>query len=96
MQSTSACPERDDLARLLLGQVADAEAEVLEQHMSHCQRCLEKTRSLRLDDDTLLEAIRQSAKADPLWDEAADRLIARLCQMPSLGTNDTPCGDATP
>ncbi len=96
MASTSTCPDRESLTRLLLGQVADAEADVLEQHMGQCEQCLETTRSLRLENDTLLQAVRTSAKAEPLEsDEAADRLIARICQMTSLATDDTPCESAT-
>jgi serine/threonine-protein kinase len=39
MRQDCDCPETKVLERLMLGQLPDAEAEVLERHLSHCDRC---------------------------------------------------------
>jgi anti-sigma factor RsiW len=40
------CPDREVLQSLVLGQLADAEAGPLEEHLAQCQRCAEALQGL--------------------------------------------------
>jgi serine/threonine protein kinase/WD40 repeat protein len=57
MPTASHCPDVDLLEKFLLGRVADAAAEQLENHISTCPRCAERLQSLRAD-DPLVSAMR--------------------------------------
>jgi Leucine-rich repeat (LRR) protein len=84
MTDFTPCPERDDLERLLLGRVPEAQAEVLEGHLSACGRCLQTARTLRAE-DPLVAAIRAGARAtDVPAGEADEALIALLDCLPQV------------
>jgi hypothetical protein len=62
MLQTLPCPEAHDLQRFLLGQLARADADYLEEHLVHCQRCLTKVPALKAS-DAVVEAMRALAEA---------------------------------
>ena len=53
-------PTLGDLQRFLLGQVEDAEAVRVQDHLSGCGQCLDTVANLTTE-DTLLAAVRRSA-----------------------------------
>jgi serine/threonine protein kinase/Leucine-rich repeat (LRR) protein len=57
MAEGKTCPSRDDLQRLLLGQLGHAEAARLEMHLDGCPNCLSVLRQ-SIASDELLEAVR--------------------------------------
>jgi serine/threonine protein kinase len=60
MPSTVTCPSEHDLQQLLLGQMSDAQAEPLEEHLQGCDRCLETASKLHVQ-DTLAQVVRAQA-----------------------------------
>jgi serine/threonine protein kinase len=81
MPPATRCPDARDLERLLLGQVADDEAEALESHLRDCPTCLETVRTARTQ-DTLVEALRgQEIEPDPDGDGTLQSLIGRVKEM---------------
>src|SRR5438105_15019954 len=88
MAAISACPDRHDLERLLLGAMPDNEAAGLEEHVAHCGHCLDTVRGLKTEDD-LVAALRSGAKQTaPLPDQAADWLLGRLYHLPRCAAGD--------
>ena len=60
MQQVASCPSRQDLERLLQGQMPFAQVEQLAQHLEKCDRCVKTVQTLKVD-DTLVEVIRKTA-----------------------------------
>jgi anti-sigma factor RsiW len=78
MSDPSRCPDVPTLQRLLLGQVAVAEADQLEAHFAGCSRCGSTAGGVRAE-DTLVEALRGLAAATPAAArEEVHTLIDRL------------------
>ncbi len=57
MATVSSCPQPERLQQLLLGQVSDAAAERMEQHLESCARCSRLLPKLAAD-DALVETMR--------------------------------------
>src|SRR5262245_45146236 len=57
MVLTSACPEVRQWLEFLRGELAEADALPLEQHLTACTACLQTVRGLR-QEDTLADSIR--------------------------------------
>ncbi len=77
----SACPARQELEQLLLGQVPEGEAEELERHFGQCEGCLRAARSLETD-DPFVTVVRASSRAARSADtEIPTNLIDRLCGL---------------
>jgi hypothetical protein len=57
MAEWSICPSRDDLQRLILGQLVGEDAARIEQHLNGCLTCLNVLRECAASDE-LLEAVR--------------------------------------
>jgi eukaryotic-like serine/threonine-protein kinase len=75
------CPDPKALERFLLGDVGEAEAEVLEAHLLDCARCAELCGRLPAD-DTLSEALRTATDLVELQDEPRlARLMDRLVRL---------------
>jgi serine/threonine-protein kinase len=103
MSGRSLCPGRQELEQLLLGQVAEAEAEELERHFGQCEGCLRAARSLGTDDPlvTVVRASSHAARTDDT--EVPTILIDRLrgLRQQLLGlmpasSPDGPVGPAVP
>src|SRR5262245_17474325 len=78
MNSSSNCRQPEDLQRFLLGQLAAADAEQVQKHLTACPRCLDTISHLQAS-DTLVDAFRAQAQAAaPVEAEAVARLINRL------------------
>ncbi len=97
MNSVMACPDRDTLQQLLLGQLPPPRGEQLAQHLEECPHCSTVVESLSAE-DTLVEAIRaQATPGDGPETESVRRLIERLRQPEIaavvMSSNDTPMSD---
>ncbi|HET6327086.1 MAG TPA: protein kinase [Planctomycetaceae bacterium] len=66
MAAMSACPSRDELQRMVLGQLADEPAERIQQHLDRCDTCV-GTLQQCVASDEFLEAVRavRGAASDP-------------------------------
>jgi eukaryotic-like serine/threonine-protein kinase len=82
MPMISSCPDADTLQRLLLGQVSEAEAGPLEEHLADCTRCRALLPQLE-GRDALIDTLRggQSLAAELPRGEAVDRLMRRLHRL---------------
>ncbi len=81
MTSDLACPDRDALERLLLGDIPAEEMAALEGHVAACPHCLEVVRDVTTE-DALVLAVRAGGRAGDIPPEEADpTLIARLCRL---------------
>jgi hypothetical protein len=83
MPPVTRCPDARDLQRLLLGDVADDEAEALERHLHDCPACLRIVRATEAN-DTLVEALRGQrieTDADDTLQSVVGRLIVRVQEM---------------
>jgi serine/threonine protein kinase len=77
----AACPNTVELQRFLLGQVSEAEADTLEQHLVQCSRCRHSLQALDKP-DSLLQTARAVTNRPALQPHAgAAGLIARLVQV---------------
>jgi serine/threonine protein kinase/Leucine-rich repeat (LRR) protein len=102
MLGNMSCPDDTVLARLVLGQLPDAEAEALAEHLEACGRCVATVEAQRID-DTLVAAARTSAGAgDESESAAVQALIDRLSGMfsavadaPAAQSADVPDGMET-
>jgi eukaryotic-like serine/threonine-protein kinase len=87
------CPPGADLLRLVRGELAARDADVLEQHLSQCSDCFEKCKSLDAQGGTT--AVRCHQGATPSESEnpgpEAKALIQRIC---ALLPPAAPLGDA--
>jgi serine/threonine protein kinase/Tfp pilus assembly protein PilF len=94
MLQTLPCPEAHDLQRFLLGQLARADADYLEEHLVHCQRCLTKVPALKAS-DAVVEAMRALAVSDEPEKDMVEGLINRLQQLQPAGkSQDTDLNSA--
>ncbi len=86
------CPSADDLERLSLGQLAEADVDRLAGHLEGCSRCLAVLRAVPAEDPLVrvLQAARGTTPEAP--DEAVTRLIERLREQPPV----TAAGAETP
>src|SRR5437016_3443758 len=76
------CPSEQILARLLVGELAQTEAEDLAEHLEQCDCCVATVGSLKAD-DTLIEAARAHRATRPDPDDGVVRtLIDRLAELP--------------
>ncbi len=78
MRDETPCPDPQALRRLVLGQVQDADAVPLEEHLAGCARCGELAERFHAD-DALVSAMRAGSPllGGPDW-PAVGRLIERL------------------
>jgi WD40 repeat protein len=96
MPRTPACPEAQDLQRLLLGELAENDARSLEQHLLACPSCLGTARGLPAE-DTLVEAMRnQAAAADRPERELVNDLIGRMKALRASDSSTVPVPPAGP
>jgi tetratricopeptide (TPR) repeat protein len=83
MSRVSVCPDRQDLERLLLGQLEGPEALDLELHFEHCEHCLRAVR-VPQPDDPLVAVVRASSVASRAGEtEVSELLIEKLCGLRS-------------
>jgi tRNA A-37 threonylcarbamoyl transferase component Bud32 len=81
MLTTSDCPNLAVLERLLLGQIAQSDAETLESHVLDCPVCAQKLQKLNVDDG-LVSAMREArTQAMSPSSEAANALIPWLKRL---------------
>src|SRR5437660_11449157 len=76
MPTTSGCPDPDQLELFVLGQVVGAQADLLDEHIAHCSRCLGTLASLP-GVDPLVEAMR-AAHEDKGCSDLVHVLIRQL------------------
>src|SRR5690348_1521826 len=103
MPNIVTCPSENELQQLLLGQVPDAAAEPLEEHLSQCDRCLKTASTLHLE-DTLAEAVRAQAAAPELSTgefvhglmERLEKLRPAVTASPETGVVTVPGQDTPP
>jgi eukaryotic-like serine/threonine-protein kinase len=74
------CPETHDLQRFLLGQLAAADADYLEQHLVHCHHCLGMVPALAAE-DAVVVAMRAQAAGDEPEKDVVESLINRVRQL---------------
>jgi eukaryotic-like serine/threonine-protein kinase len=100
-----ACPDPQVLQRFLLGQVSEAEADPLEQHVARCPRCLQIVASVHAEDGFVLAMRAQARTQVAPPNEAVSSLIDRLARLPLpeaaaaptlTGGGDTPSLAADP
>ena len=74
-----ACPQPKDLQRLTLGQLSDADAERLEQHILRCTDCANRLNSL-LSKDTFAAPLRSGGRRSFGDSPTAKALIERFAR----------------
>jgi serine/threonine protein kinase len=88
MQPALSCPERDDYARLIHGDLPPSDVECLSQHLADCSSCAASVQIL-LGEDSLLSAIGgapvDASTVDPVPADLTRRLLALPAQSPSEG-----------
>src|SRR4051794_26237063 len=78
MSTEPACPDVQDLERLLSGQLAFTDVEAIVRHVEQCGRCVETVESLEAE-DPLAEALRDRAGVSGVAEEPEVKaLIERL------------------
>jgi serine/threonine protein kinase len=81
MAPIATCPDGAALRRLALGQLSDAEAGPLEEHLARCGRCAEALEALQAG-DSLVRGLQGARAAAPLPEEARiDGLVRRLQEL---------------
>src|SRR5437763_7148836 len=98
MTTSIACLDRGDLERLALGQIVEAEAERLGQHILDCSACAELLNSLQAGDPLLIELTRVAGQdvVNHLDDPTAQALVDRLVGIPPTNADAaTASGSAT-
>jgi tetratricopeptide (TPR) repeat protein len=96
MIDTTPCPGREELERLLLGDMPGVEMQALEGHVSRCPRCLEVARQVRAE-DALVAAVRAGGRAEGISrDEVEEGLIAQLCRLRGETVPTKPLAFETP
>src|SRR2546426_1063313 len=80
MPTVSACPDREVLERLLLGQIPLPEVEALETHVDSCRQCAATLQGLNAE-DALVAAMRQARDPTAQVPEAAEALIPWLKRL---------------
>jgi WD40 repeat protein len=98
MTASPPCPRPEDLQRLLLGHLSDAEAEHLEQHLGRCPHCVRAAQTLH-PRDTLADtvsAVGRDGAVPP--DEIDPALLASLCRLgpPAANGSDEATAAETP
>jgi serine/threonine-protein kinase len=88
MANASSCPDVGELERFLVGQVTEADADRVEQHLGQCGACL-KTMHALTGEDTLVQAMRRPASAvtQELPGDVLDDLVVRFRSMQLPGTD---------
>jgi hypothetical protein len=79
MHTDCSCPAGEDLERLLLGTLPQADAERLERHLEHCSVCTAAARQFQVG-DTLVESVRRARTLSVAEADGAhiEQLIDRL------------------
>src|SRR6185295_3072297 len=96
MSQAQPCPDVQILERLVLGQLAATEMDALEKHLTQCDRCGATMMSLRAE-DTLVEALRASARGENKRPELVERLIERMKQqVPDAASQVTAACESVP
>lgn len=81
------CPDRDTLAKLLLGKDPGSDRARLEEHFLHCEVCVSRVETITAADG-LTDAIRRRSLIDE--DDALDEVLTRARQIrPPLETVET-------
>jgi hypothetical protein len=93
MPPDSPCPAREELERLLSGQVAAPRAERLEEHVRECPACAAAARTCH-GQDTLVKVLRRAASVavEGPEDDRVERLVELLTALPRPGA----AGEAGP
>ncbi len=73
-------PSRDVLNQYLTGQLPDAEAESVDEHLADCTACDDTIQSLRPDPDTIVDGLRGGPPDDPIANEPACREMVQRIQ----------------
>ena len=76
------CPDAPSLLQFLIGQMPEAEAARIQEHISQCRRCGKLVKTLRAK-DSLLEAFQKSEgdAAEEAYGELSDRRLDSLLQL---------------
>src|SRR5687768_3850224 len=69
------CPDKTRLQRLLLGELPEADAERLEQHLLGCQPCGAAVQTLT-GQDTLMDALQGAGQAPGVNEEEVIRVLS--------------------
>jgi WD40 repeat protein/serine/threonine protein kinase len=99
MFGTTSCPDEQVLGRLVLGRLAEEEAEALARHLEQCGRCAATVHSLAAEDTLVAAARARPGAGDEPDDEIVEALIERLSGLAAAVTDpkhenraDTPFG----
>lgn len=100
MSRETSCPNKQDLERLMLGQLPDSDTARLASHIESCDQCVEAVRTL-IPDDTLVAAMKHSlaVAADLPADEQVQSLIEHVCSLvgqPSAAETTAASSPGTP
>src|SRR5262245_7748944 len=92
MKQAAACPSRQDLERLMQGQMSYTQVEQLAQHLERCDSCISTVQALKVD-DTLVEVIRKQAHAQG---KPPDAILKNLMErLRGLRLTGKPNGETT-
>jgi len=77
------CPDAQLLSRLLIGELDEAEAESLEQHLCQCTLCVARAEGLSVDDPLLQDARRWAQEGTRIRvSDPVHQLIGQLRELP--------------
>ena len=77
MTPAPACPDPRDLGHLALGQLPEAEAEQLGQHVLNCSRCAERLQTLQ-DADPVFAQLREAGAGRLVTDNSTVDALAKF------------------
>ncbi len=78
MIDTSACPNRDQLQGLLLGELSEPESVRISEHLEQCSECQAHTLTVA-SGDTLIKLVRESSRQPvSAMPSAVERVIAKM------------------
>jgi WD40 repeat protein len=94
VKDSTACLDTASLQQLLLGEVPDAQAEAMEQHLLSCPKCIERMRLFK-DESNLLTDIRQGAALASEVSSDGPGIEALVCRLRTLTESPTFNTDTT-
>jgi urea transport system substrate-binding protein len=92
MAELSACPDIQQLMRLVLGNVPAAEVERLSHHLLACRSCLDTLHGLNAEDTLIRQLQAQAAAADRSVQDMIDSVIRRLRESSGEPAQDANSG----
>ncbi len=87
------CPQREVLCEYLLGRIDAVQSDVMDSHLMHCQDCQTVISNIRLDNDTLVSALRASINESHFDHEPELQVLLSTDHRKKLGD---PVGESAP